>query len=113
VVQRIRELGLKQVGKEYMTGTQITNDILKQFNYFRSSESETSESKESIFKNIQRRVYDTINVLDALNVISKNKNIIIYNPDNEFFKCEDATLRSTLKNAKKSEKNDILNTRKN
>lgn len=29
VVMRIRELGLKQVGNEFMTGTQITNDILK------------------------------------------------------------------------------------
>ena len=29
VVQRIRELGLKQLGKDFMTGTQITNDILR------------------------------------------------------------------------------------
>jgi hypothetical protein len=52
VVQRIRELGLKQLGNEFMTGTQITNDILKHFNYFRSGDLEERESNESIFKNI-------------------------------------------------------------
>lgn len=89
-----------------MTGTQITNDILKQFNYFRSpDDTGPLESNESIFKNIQRRVYDTINVLDALNVISKNKNVIVYNPDNEFFQSDDNTLKKSLKREKRSEKN--------
>ena len=89
-----------------MTGTQITNDILKQFNYFRSPDDEgPQESNESIFKNIQRRVYDTINVLDALNVISKNKNVIVYNPNNSFFKCEDLTLKKCLKLEKRSDDN--------
>ena len=60
------------------------------------------ESNESIFKNIQRRVYDTINVLDALNVISKNKNIIHYNPNNEFFKTDDVLLKTSLKKEKRS-----------
>ena len=65
----------------FMTGTQITNDILKQFNYFKSvkkdsckdlsNQSDLGDNDESVFKNIQRRVYDTINVLDALNVIKK------------------------------------------
>ena len=50
---------------------------------------EAIENDESVFKNIQRRVYDTINVLDALNVIKKHKNVILYNPNNEFFKEDD------------------------
>ena len=78
-----------------MTGTQITNDILKEFNYFRSAENQF-ESNESIFKNIQRRVYDTINVLDALNVISKNRNVILYNPENIFFQSDDKGLKQGL-----------------
>ena len=80
-----------------MTGTQITNDILKQFNYFKSVKKgaivEAIENDESVFKNIQRRVYDTINVLDALNVIKKHKNVILYNPNNEFFKEDDQQLK--------------------
>ena len=58
--------------------------------------SDLGESDESVFKNIQRRVYDTINVLDALNVIKKHKNIILYNPDNEFFRDDDHKLISNL-----------------
>lgn len=53
-----------------------------------------------MFKNIQRRVYDTINVLDALNVIKKYKNIIIYNPNNEFFRNDDQQLISNLQQEK-------------
>ena len=53
-----------------------------------------------MFKNIQRRVYDTINVLDALNVIKKYKNIIIYNPNNEFFRDDDQQLISNLQQEK-------------
>ena len=88
VVMRIRELGLKE--RQQMTGTQITNDILKKFNYFQTTSGNLD--KESTFKNIQRRVYDTINVLDALNVITKTKNIITYNPDNTYFKSCDQEL---------------------
>ena len=63
----------------------------------KTTQSETAdlgESDDSVFKNIQRRVYDTINVLDALNVIKKHKNIILYNPDNEFFRDDDQWLIS-------------------
>ena len=65
----------------------------------KTTQSETAdlgESDDSVFKNIQRRVYDTINVLDALNVIKKHKNIILYNPDNEFFRDDDQQLISNL-----------------
>ena len=54
-----------------------------------SPSNDLGDNDESVFKNIQRRVYDTINVLDALNVIKKHKNIILYNPDNEFFRDDD------------------------
>lgn len=112
VVLMIREQGLKQ--NAIMTGTQITNDILKQFNYFRSPDDDgPQESNESIFKNIQRRVYDTINVLDALNVISKNKNVIVYNPHNEFFHNDDVSLKKSLKMVKRSERNDLMKQRIN
>ena len=94
-----------------MTGTQITNDILKQFNYFKSVKKDASpedanegtDNDESVFKNIQRRVYDTINVLDALNVIKKHKNIILYNPNNEFFREDDHLLKQNLNKEKKSQ----------
>ena len=68
-----------------------------------SNQSDLGENDESVFKNIQRRVYDTINVLDALNVIKKYKNIIIYNPDNEFFRDDDQQLISNLQAEKNSQ----------
>jgi hypothetical protein len=36
------------------------------------------------FKNVQRRVYDALNVLSALDIISKDKYHIIYNPHNKY-----------------------------
>ena len=44
-------------------------------------------------------------MLDALNVISKNKNVICYNPNNEFFRSDDNQLRNNLKKEKKCEIN--------
>lgn len=38
------------------------------------------------FKNVQRRVYDALNVLSAMEIIRKDKNHIIYNNDNEHIK---------------------------
>lgn len=35
------------------------------------------------FKNVQRRVYDALNVLSAMNIIYKDKYNIIYNSHNE------------------------------
>jgi hypothetical protein len=34
------------------------------------------------FKNVQRRVYDALNVLNAMDIIRKEKNQIYYNPEN-------------------------------
>ena len=34
------------------------------------------------FKNVQRRVYDALNVLHAMDIIRKEKNQIYYNPHN-------------------------------
>lgn len=36
------------------------------------------------FKNVQRRVYDALNVLSAMDIIRKHKNTIIYNEGNQF-----------------------------
>ena len=57
------------------TGTEIANEILELYKQF-------SERVE--FKNVQRRVYDALNVLSAMNIICKVKNNIIYNEDNHF-----------------------------
>lgn len=51
------------------TGNQIAKEILAQ---------EPEDTQEGEFKNIQRRVYDALNVLHALNVISKERNEIRY-----------------------------------
>jgi hypothetical protein len=34
------------------------------------------------FKNVQRRVYDALNVLNAMDIIRKDRNNIYYNPKN-------------------------------
>ena len=108
----------------YMTGTQITNDILKQFNYFKSVKKDSNhaesrcnelggENDPSVFKNVQRRVYDTINVLEALKVINKHKNnIILYNPDNEFFRDDDQRLISNLQQEEKFQKLKLMKLKK-
>ncbi|OMJ79607.1 hypothetical protein SteCoe_20337 [Stentor coeruleus] len=51
------------------TGNQIAREIIHGF---------PNESFDSEFKNIQRRVYDALNVLHALSIISKNRNEIKY-----------------------------------
>ena len=57
------------------TGTVIANEILELYRKF---------SDKVDFKNVQRRVYDALNVLSAMDIISKYKNQIYYNEDNEF-----------------------------
>lgn len=57
------------------TGTEIAYQILELYKKF---------SAKVDFKNVQRRVYDALNVLSAMDIIQKQKNHIIYNPDNEF-----------------------------
>ena len=54
---------------EKTTGNQIAKDIIKGF---------SEDTFDSEFKNIQRRVYDALNVLHALSIISKNRNEIRY-----------------------------------
>lgn len=46
------------------------------------------------FKNVQRRVYDALNVLSAMDIIKKNKNQIVYNEENEFI--DDQVLPNTV-----------------
>ena len=58
------------------TGTDIANEIQELYKQF--------SDKDVDFKNVQRRVYDALNVLDAMDIIKKDKNQIYYNEDNEF-----------------------------
>ena len=57
------------------TGTIIAYEIQELYKQF---------SDKVDFKNVQRRVYDALNVLDAMEIIKKDKNKIYYNEDNEF-----------------------------
>ena len=57
------------------TGNVIANDIMQLYRKF---------SDNVDFKNVQRRVYDALNVLSAMEIISKYKNQIYYNENNEF-----------------------------
>ena len=61
------------------TGTEIAYKIIDLYKRF---------SDKVDFKNVQRRVYDAINVLSAMHIIMKEKNHIIYNPENEFIDDE-------------------------
>ncbi len=61
--------------RQQTTGTEIAYEILELYKRF---------SDKVDFKNVQRRVYDALNVLSAMKVISKNKNTIVYNQDNMF-----------------------------
>lgn len=70
------------------TGTQIAYEILELYKQF---------SDKVDFKNVQRRVYDALNVLSAMDIIQKEKNHILYNPDNEFI---DDTIFPNTKPAK-------------
>jgi len=66
------------------TGTEIAYKILELYKQF---------SDKVDFKNVQRRVYDALNVLSAMDIIKKNKNYILYNDDNEFI--DDTILPNT------------------
>lgn len=68
VLQSVRESPMT-------TGTEIAYEILELYKRF---------SDKVDFKNVQRRVYDALNVLSAMDIIQKQKNHILYNPDNEF-----------------------------
>ncbi|CAG9311512.1 unnamed protein product [Blepharisma stoltei] len=59
----------KVKNSEVTTGNQIAKAILKDF---------PESTYEAEFKNIQRRVYDALNVLQAIDVISKIRNEIRY-----------------------------------
>jgi len=61
------------------TGTDISTEILELYKKF---------GDRVDFKNVQRRVYDTLNVLSAMKVIKKHKNHLEYNEDNEFINDE-------------------------
>ena len=61
------------------TGTEIANEILELYRAF---------SDKVEFKNVQRRVYDALNVLSAMNIIYKHKNNIMYNEGNQFIDDE-------------------------
>lgn len=58
VLQKIRE-------RPMTTGTQIANEILELYKQF---------SDKVDFKNVQRRVYDALNVLHAMDIIRKDRN---------------------------------------
>ena len=55
------------------TGTDIAYKILELYKRF---------SEKVDFKNVQRRVYDALNVLSAMDIIYKEKNQLRYNENN-------------------------------
>ena len=57
-----------------ITGTQIANDIMELYKQFNNVQFLFKEFQKVDFKNVQRRVYDALNVLFALNIIKKEKN---------------------------------------
>ena len=59
-----------------ITGTEITEEILELYKQF--------SGKGEEFKNVQRRVYDAINVLSAMGIINKHKSNVEYNEFNQF-----------------------------
>ena len=59
------------------TGTAIAEEILELYRQF---------SQNVDFKNVQRRVYDALNVLSAMNIIKKDKNHIVYDHNNTFLR---------------------------
>lgn len=72
------------------TGTQIAFEILELYKQF---------SDNVDFKNVQRRVYDALNVLSAMEIIEKEKNRINYNPNNDYI--DDAVQPNTAPRIKK------------
>ena len=90
----ISKLVLDYIKKEKnKTGNEITEHILKAFK---------PEKNEKIQKNIQRRVYDAINIINAAGLIQKNKQQIKYIPLKEKNKNE-----NNFKNAIKLNFNEI------
>ena len=90
----ISKLVLDYIKKEKnKTGNEITEHILKAFK---------PEKNEKIQKNIQRRVYDAINIMNAAGLIQKNKQQIKYIPLKEKNKNE-----NNFKNAIKLNFNEI------
>ena len=78
VLEKIKE-------RPMTTGTQIANEILELYKRFSAVSSiyfMTSFKQKVDFKNVQRRVYDALNVLNAMDIIKKDRNHIFYNPKN-------------------------------
>ena len=101
-----------------MTGQEITGIVLSQLNNDKAARAKgldqeslvidegrktdfiddmhnNQDTEEDRYKNIQRRVYDTINVLIALDIVHKHKNRLWYNIKNTLFFCDDTSLRLT------------------
>lgn len=70
-----------------VTGTQIANEILEMYKEFCDVSLTLIKflqvGQKVDFKNVQRRVYDALNVLSAMDIIRKDKYNIIYNHKNE------------------------------
>lgn len=58
-------------------------------------------STTDIYKNIQRRVYDIINVLKALNVVKREKNVVIFNEKIIEKEIETNALKTLIKRRKR------------
>ena len=88
VLQKVRE-------RPMVTGTQIANEILEMYKKFCDVSVQNplfpilirlyllQIGQKVDFKNVQRRVYDALNVLSAMDIIRKDKYNIIYNHYNE------------------------------
>ena len=85
VLQKVRE-------RPMVTGTQIANEILEMYKEFCDVSTSKIPANPAFcgqigqkvdFKNVQRRVYDALNVLSAMDIIRKDKYNIIYNHYNE------------------------------
>lgn len=77
VLEKIRE-------KPMTTGTQIANEILDLYKQFCEVSFLRLKLFQKVdFKNVQRRVYDALNVLHAMDIIRKDKNMIVYHKEND------------------------------
>jgi len=87
-----------------MTGQEITAIVQKMFigaqdvpavqeQQRNSQEDDDNFQGGDRYRNIQRRVYDTINVLIALDIVHKDKNKLWYNINNEYFQVNDIQYR--------------------
>lgn len=77
VLEKIKE-------RPMTTGTQIANEILELYKRFSAVFNfiYSPYMQKVDFKNVQRRVYDALNVLNAMDIIKKDRNHIFYNPNN-------------------------------